>query len=98
MGSAVLTDLTRRGVNLRVADGYILAAAPPGILVDADRFAIRANRPELIAEIQKRCRCSMDRRLWIDRPAPRRYGWMRTTCRQCGRFIGCRPGAMGGGG
>jgi hypothetical protein len=34
--------------------------------------------------------CGSDRTRWQDRPVPHR-DWVRTSCRECGRFIGYRP-------
>lgn len=32
-----------------------------------------------------------DRDAWIDRVDHKREGWIRTECRICGGFVGCRP-------
>lgn len=28
---------------------------------------------------------------WLDEPATARPGWIRSTCRRCGAFVGYRP-------
>lgn len=37
------------------------------------------------------CDCWMNRSLWVDIPDPKRAGWIRTTCNQCGKWLGNRP-------
>ena len=38
-----------------------------------------------------RCTSHLNRRDWLTEPASNRPGWLRTTCRRCGSFIGYRP-------
>jgi len=37
-----------------------------------------------------RCDAHLDRADWLEEPAPSRPGWLRTTCRRCGAFVGYR--------
>jgi len=39
----------------------------------------------------KRCEVHIDSSQWVDQPHPTRAGWIVTTCRVCGAFIGNRP-------
>lgn len=45
----------------------------------------------LAARTPPRCRTHTDPDDWTDEPAPRRPGWLRTTCRRCGALLGYRP-------
>lgn len=40
---------------------------------------------------QRRCSSHLSRADWLDAPAPNLAGWIRTSCRRCGAFIGYRP-------
>ncbi|MDA0589729.1 MAG: hypothetical protein O3C17_17145 [Planctomycetota bacterium] len=38
-----------------------------------------------------RCLAHLDCDVWMTEPVPDRPGWVKTTCRLCGTFIGFRP-------
>jgi hypothetical protein len=48
------------------------------------RAAIVAQQPPM------GCMVHIDERRWLDEPATGRPGYVRTTCRDCGAFIGYR--------
>lgn len=49
----------------------------------------------LAARKPRRCLAHIDPREWLDEPAPRRPGYILTTCRRCGCFLGYRPAEPG---
>jgi len=51
----------------------------------------RAAPLEVGAEPPRRCPWHGDRSDWKDEPATDRPGFIRTTCRKCGTWIGDRP-------
>ena len=63
---------------------------------ETGRTGEQADRAEESVPVAAPIRCvhtnSAD---WLDAPAPNRPGWIRTTCRRCGRFIGYRPTDLG---
>lgn len=50
-----------------------------------------ASPIEVGTEPPRRCPWHVDRSHWKDEPAPGRPGFIRTTCRKCGTWIGDRP-------
>jgi hypothetical protein len=56
---------------------------------------IAARKPTateiLAARAPLRCSTHTDPDDWTDEPAPRRPGWLRTTCRRCRALVGYRP-------
>jgi hypothetical protein len=49
-----------------------------------------ANKAELLRHL-RRCSPHNKPANYIDEAAPNRPGWIRSTCRECGAFIGYRP-------
>lgn len=81
-------------------------ALPSGDSTAADRSTVRRSTADAIAALRTRqptrtatgtatgaarCPSHIDRRDWLETPAPNRPGWLRTTCRRCGSFVGYRP-------
>lgn len=59
-------------------------ALPP---IDSPAAATLTGSPAV------RCRDHADRGNWLEAPAANRPGWLRTSCRACGGFVGYRPAA-----
>jgi len=60
-----------------------------------DRLQIAWNQatadvPPLMPARPLKCPQHTDPREWLGGPASGRLGWIRTTCRRCGGFIGYR--------
>jgi hypothetical protein len=49
------------------------------------------SRPRVESIQARSCSPHNDATNYIDKPDPYRHGWIKTTCRQCGKFIGYRP-------
>lgn len=58
--------------------------------------ARKPTAAELLADrTPRRCWTHTDPREWLDEPAHRRPGFIRSTCRRCGGFVGYRPAEPG---
>lgn len=94
----MITELSKMGVSVDCpAPGRIRLTAQVGD-VPPDAVALaRDNKPALIGYLcsvvheAPNCRSHIDTTNYVDTPTPDRLGWVRTTCRVCGRFIGYRP-------
>jgi hypothetical protein len=88
----VIAELSMMGVSVICpSPGRIRLAAKVG---DVPREAVtiaRAHKPSLIDYLTPDCRPHNNPANYIDSPARNRLGWVRTTCRVCGRFVGYRP-------
>ena len=58
-----------------------------GLLLDLQRLW----RQPPNAKTPPRCSTHIEPRDWLDEPAPNRSGFIRSTCRRCGGFVGYRP-------
>ena len=87
----LVSSLSRRGVTLVIRGDRVDFDAPAGAIADADIAAMRQDKPAVIAAIRRLCGGHLDVTDWIDAPHPDRPGWIRTTCRRCGKWLGNRP-------
>lgn len=59
--------------------------------VPAEAVALaRDHKPVLLERFRNSCRPHNNPNNYIDTPATNRPGWIRSTCRVCGRFVGYR--------
>lgn len=91
----IVHDLRRRGIDLHVVRDVLtgeirLRATPRKLLTESVVERLRAHRAEII-ETLAGCGSHNNPEQYADEPDPRREGWIRTTCRACGRFLGYRP-------
>ena len=87
----LLADLSARGVIVTVARDTIQLDAPSGVLTDDDVVVLRDHKSSVLESLRSRCQPHNKPENSVDAAAPNRPGWIRTTCRVCGRFIGYRP-------
>lgn len=98
----IFSTLQGVGIKLWLVEGRLRFRAPATAMTDQVRDAILANRSAIVSRLQREQRlfCTSskgcggcDRHDWVD--APSQEGWIRTTCRRCGTFIGYRPASFG---
>ena len=96
----LMTDLARLGIRIE-AHGDRLRYSPRSAVTPDLARRMKAHKGELLAILRrdstapsKKCVQHITSQDWTDEPAINRPGWIRTTCRRCGRFIGYRPARM----
>jgi hypothetical protein len=92
--------MTAAEIVSRLAEMGVLIVIPePGRIKLVTSFetipaeAVELAKPHkaaLVAYLSRSCSPHNDPSNYIDAPAPLRHGWIKTTCRQCGKFIGHR--------
>jgi hypothetical protein len=89
--AAIVAELSAMGVSVVIAppDRIRLTVQAGDLPAEAVALA-RDRKPALIEHLRPNCRPHNNPANYIDKAAPNRPGWIRTTCRVCGRFIGYR--------
>lgn len=96
----VIETLAAAGVMLYLDGDKLKFLAPRGAYSHELRELVAAHRAAVVEVLRKQTADSSHRQTashscsrsdWTDSPALDRPGWIRTTCRECGRFIGYRP-------
>ncbi len=88
----VVAELSMMGVSVVCPlPGRIRLTVEVGDVPTEAVALARDHKPALIDYLRPDCRPHNNPANYIDTPAPNRPGWIRTTCRVCGRFIGYRP-------
>lgn len=96
----LLATLAEHHIELYLDDGQLGYRAPSRALTSDLRREIGAHRAEIVQRLEtrnrggarERCRPTCDSDGWRDDPP--QQGRIRTTCGQCGRFIGYRPASQ----
>jgi hypothetical protein len=98
----LLDELQAVDVQLRIEGGRLIFNAPPGVMSDDLLGRLRADRAtvlEILREMieppaapdPRACGAHLLPFDAIETTDPSRGGWVRMTCRWCGRFIGYSP-------
>ena len=95
---SLLAELAGLNIKLAVDGDHLRYRAPAGVLTPELRAVIGEHRTEIIGRLRNPANATTvrapgcvpcDRQYWVDELP--RNGRIRTTCGQCGRFIGYRP-------
>lgn len=87
--TAFMAQLRDANIELFVENGRLRYKAPVGAFDEPRRAFVQAHRDELLDYLSREARCPCLESSWVD--AAPENGRIRTTCRDCGRFIGYRP-------
>ncbi|KLU05885.1 hypothetical protein RISK_002517 [Rhodopirellula islandica] len=71
--------------------GKLRLIVDSGEVPDEAKAIASNHKPELLEHLRPNCRPHNNPDNYIDTPAQGRPGWIRSTCRVCGCFIGYRP-------
>ena len=84
--------LSKMGVSVVcLSPGRIRLSVRVGDVPSEAVALARDYKPELINLLSQGCQPHNNPANFLDAPDPNRKGWIRTTCRECGRFIGYWP-------
>ena len=89
--NTLLSELSNRGIVVTVSEESLELDAPLGVLRDTDLTRLRDAKQAVLDHLRSQCRPHNNPDNYLDTPDSNRPGWIRTTCRICGKFIGYRP-------
>lgn len=90
--ATLLHEAEAAGLTVTTDGSELVLRGPAAAKLTAERIIDRrADVLTALGVTPERCPSHLDRDDWQDVPAPGRPGWIRTTCKRCGCFIGYRP-------
>lgn len=98
----LLSECDSKGVQvILTGDGELVVEGPEDAMTPSLLAKLKAAKPDLLDLAvagrtrqlagPRPCLHHSDPEQWETSPEKGRPGWVRVTCRHCGKFIGCRP-------
>jgi hypothetical protein len=95
---ALLDHIEQSGAKIEERDGKLRISAPKSVLTPVVVARLKQHKLALLEVLKnrsvaarRRCLVHADPASWLNEAAPNRPGWIRTTCKCCGGFVGYRP-------
>ena len=96
--NALLDHIEQAGGKIEERDGRLRISAPKSVLTPVVVARLKRHKLALLEVLKnraiaarRRCLVHANPASGLDELAPNRPGWIRTTCKCCGGFVGNRP-------